>query len=128
MHNKSNLDEVRVRLAAIDGLDLEQGLESALDRFEFYIELLTMFAKNHGDDPEQLRSLIETGDHSIAQGLAHTLKGAAGIIGAKQVYRMAAAAQVAGRSEAPGLEASILALADALEDLVYRLEQALGQS
>lgn len=128
MHNKSNLDEVRVRLAAIDGLDLEQGLEIALNRFEFYIELLTMFAKKHEDDPEQLRSLIEAGTTSIAQALAHTLKGAAGIIGAKLVYRMAAAAQVAGRSEAPGPEASILALADALEDLVRRLDQALSQS
>lgn len=88
-------DDLRRQLAAIEGLDVEQGLSVVLDRADRYLHLMQLFVATHGAAAERLHRLFAAGDLDGAGRLAHSLKGAAGNLGAARVMT-AAEALVAG--------------------------------
>ena len=114
-----------LRLAAIDGLDLTRGLLTARNRLDFYIKLLTMFVKEHTDNPQRLRGYVATADIETARELAHNLKGVAGAIGATRVRDLAESVMAAVRQRDSAAAALTLELAESVEQLVRQLRQAL---
>src|SRR5574343_64255 len=117
--------EVQERLAGIAGLDLAQGLAMALNRQPFYIKLLATFIERHGNDPQILRLNAAANDRVSIQRIAHTLKSAAGNIGAPVVVELAKsilAAEYLGKANVAELG---VALADALDPLLASLRSAL---
>ncbi len=119
---------LRTRLSAIDGLDLTHGLLIARNRLEFYAHLLSLFLEQHAHDPERLRQSAQDEDTLIMQGIAHTLKSAAGNLGANGV-RMLAESVLASLHQQDGeAPTQAMRLADALEHVQGKLRQALESS
>lgn len=82
-------------LAAIPGLDAEQGLKVLNGNQATYVRLLRHFAADHANDMGKLRQCLGEGDRDTARRLAHTLKGTAGNLGATSLRHLAAELEAA---------------------------------
>jgi signal transduction histidine kinase/HPt (histidine-containing phosphotransfer) domain-containing protein len=100
-------------LAAIPGLDVAMGLKSMLGKLPKYRELLKMYARTNRAELSTVRSLLEQGEREKARQIVHSLKGASGALGAREVHRLATELDLLLRGNAP--------LADAF-DLFSQLE------
>jgi two-component system sensor histidine kinase/response regulator len=111
----------------IPGLDAADGLRRLLGRREAYVDLLRRFAIGHADVARDIRAALADGRAADAERAAHTLKGVAGSIGARQLQSEAGAAEAALRRGATWEE--VEPLVDAVErtlgDLVTALLRAL---
>jgi PAS domain S-box-containing protein len=86
---------LRQRLAGIPGIDVERGLLGLRGRVSSYVRLLRKCAANHAGDIAALRQCLDRGDCGEARRLAHSLKGAAGVLGAMRVQALAAELEAA---------------------------------
>jgi len=96
-------------------LDSEAGVERLMGNRALYLRILARFGNDYRDAAAAIRGALAAHDTDVAQRLAHTLKGASGMI------------------EAPVLHAAAQALDDALRGgrrdagpLVLQLEAALA--
>ncbi len=80
---------LRLRLAAIPGLDLARGLDMVHDNAEKYVWLLRLFVDGHGEDLTRFAEWLAAGNLNAIERLAHTLIGAAGSVGAMPLSRAA---------------------------------------
>ena len=69
-------------LPSIAGLDTNDGLARVGGNRKLYVKILRQFAEQQGPALDQVADALATGDHALAERLAHTLKGVAGNIGA----------------------------------------------
>ena len=92
----------------IPGLDIELGLKSVRGRMESYLRLLGNFAENHSADFQTIRACLLAGDNNEARRLAHSLKGAAGALGAHAVQHAAASLESAIKESHPAAEVAQL--------------------
>ncbi|MES9939234.1 MAG: transporter substrate-binding domain-containing protein [Candidatus Thiodiazotropha sp. 6PLUC1] len=79
-------DPTQAMLQPISGVEVLDGLPRSGWNVSLYIKLLRDFNSYHADDVKMLKRLLNQGDESEAQRLLHSLKGAAGNIGANQLY------------------------------------------
>ena len=116
--------ELRTRLASVRGLDVARGLSAARQQVRLYVRLLRLFADDHESDVQRLARLPA----SDLQRLAHTLKGAAGTLGATGVHAAAEWLQQAVRSDAPDttIEEARRTLGEQLAALVAAIRSTLG--
>ena len=114
-------------LELIPGLDAADGLRRLLGRREAYVGLLRRFAKGHADATREIRSALAAGRDAEAERVAHTLKGVAGSIGARQLQHDAAELEVALRRGATSedLEPLLDTVERTLDDLVGALARTL---
>jgi CheY-like chemotaxis protein len=105
--NKANL---HIQLSAIDGLDVEQGLERVQGNPETLHRLLWEFFERHSED---LGLLNSNPDETMA--IAHKIKGAAGNLGLTRLQQMAAELEAALRAGKANLELTSLIKALATE-------------
>ena len=96
-------------------LDIEAGVERLMGNRAIYLRALARFRNDYRNAASAIRGALDAGDGAKARRLAHTLKGAAGMI------------------EAPALHAAALALENALRDgesgadaLLARVDAALA--
>jgi two-component system sensor histidine kinase/response regulator len=117
-------------LAAIDGLDTNDGLSRVAGNQKLYAKLLRQFIEQQGPAIEKTNEALAAGDVALAERIAHTLKGVAGNIGAKSVQSTAAVLEKAIRSKAPvsELDSAKEQVAAALGPLVEKLTTALTSS
>ncbi|MDQ5914192.1 MAG: two-component system, sensor histidine kinase and response regulator, partial [Pseudomonadota bacterium] len=87
------------RLRGISGFDVELGLRSVRGRAGSYRRLARLYAESHQNDTDILRQQLENGDLEAARRSAHSLKGAAGTIGAMALHAAAAELENLLRSE-----------------------------
>ena len=117
----------RQQLAQVGGLDVAHGLALVRGNATKHAKMLRLFAETHADDIPQLRAALAGDDLPVMQRRAHTLKGAAGTIGARPVAAAAAALHQALREQADGaaIESCCNTLIDAMATLVDDLRHAL---
>jgi two-component system sensor histidine kinase/response regulator len=115
-------------LPTIQGLDTKDGLTRIAGNRKLYLKLLRMFVDEQGQALEQIAGSLAKGEASVAERLAHTLKGVAGNIGAKAVQTAAGSLEKAIRDKLPGadLESAKNAVAAALDPLVAQLRPTHG--
>jgi len=75
--------------AALDGLDIENGLRRVAGNRKLYRTLLAKFAASQSDVVDRIRADLLAGDLAAAQRSAHTVKGIAGNLGARDVQAAA---------------------------------------
>ena len=75
-------------LADIEVLQVDTGLQQLMGDHALYRQILHRFRQRYQDSAEQARTELLGGDAATAQRIVHTLKGAAGMIGAEQIYQM----------------------------------------
>ncbi len=120
---------LRLRLAAVEGLDLEVGLKRVGGRLQSYRSLLQLFADGHGEDVAHLSEQIGAHDLVGAQQVTHTLKGTAGTVGALSLYTLAVALEAAlKRGDRSAAEAALAPLAAHLPKLIAELHAALHEA
>ncbi|MCK6373131.1 MAG: PAS domain S-box protein [Zoogloea sp.] len=120
--------DLYARLHEVAGLDIRHGQMISRGRPSFYLRLLSMFIDSHAADPAQLRTLAEAGDHEALMRLVHSLKGAAGNVGALQASAMASALMADLRGGSPDVLGQAMALADEVDRLVAALRQVRGDA
>ena len=104
---------MHLALSNIPGLDLEFGLKAVRGRMGSYKRLLGKFAETHSGDFELIRKCLAENNPDEARRLAHSLKGAAGSLGAVAVQKVAAALEIAIRDQYAANEtASLIAQTD----------------
>jgi CheY-like chemotaxis protein len=74
----------------LDGLDVEEALIRMGGDSNLYRRILVRFHESQGDVIAKLRRSLADADRETVQYIAHTLKGAAGNVGAAQIRDMAA--------------------------------------
>ena len=72
-------------------LEVETGLQQLMGDHDLYRQILRRFRQRYQDSAEQARTELLAGDIVSAQRTVHTLKGAAGMIGAQQLYLLSMA-------------------------------------
>lgn len=106
-------------------LNTAEGLERLMGDGALYRQVLLRFRKDYGQAVEQVRALLAGGDKPAAQRKLHSMKGAAGMIGAQQMHRLAGEAEeLLGTVDAPGALNGPNAL-DALDVLQIALDSLL---
>ncbi len=70
----------------IPGLNLELGLKRLVGNRGLYKSMLQEVAMTYGEEADVVQQAIEAGDYDLAHNRLHTFKGAAGNIGAEQIY------------------------------------------
>ncbi len=111
------------RLAAIPGFNPRLGLKLVHNQSDTYKRLLRQFAETHASDGAELQGYLADGDGAAAQRWAHSLRGAAGVLGAVRVQELAAELEAAIRNE--WSTAEIKRLADEIEVVQDALVAAL---
>ncbi len=84
----------------IPGFDVQDGLSRMLGDRDMYLELLQRFRDGQIDTPAKIRRAMMAQERKVAERIAHTLKGVAGMIGAKELQAVAAQLETAIRSGA----------------------------
>jgi signal transduction histidine kinase/CheY-like chemotaxis protein/HAMP domain-containing protein len=115
-------------LPSIAGLDTSDGLSRVGGNEKLYRKLLRDFAEQQGRAAEQIAEALALGDAAVAERLAHTLKGVAGNIGAKDVQAAAGALEkcLRDRTSAAVIETARQHVAAVLVPLVTALGSAPG--
>jgi HPt (histidine-containing phosphotransfer) domain-containing protein len=117
-----------IELPSMPGLDTQDGLTRVGGNRKLYRKLLRQFVEKQGPVAVQIDDALNNGDRELAERLAHTLKGVAGNIGAKQIQFAAADLEKSIRekmSEAD-VESTRQQVAVVLDPLVARLGAALN--
>jgi len=108
-------------------VDVADGLSRVAGNRRLYGELLGRFAAGQAEAARQAASALGSGDRQLAERLVHGLKGLSGNIGAKELFRVAAAAEEALRQGVGdgGLDGLIDALGKSLDGVVAEIRTAL---
>jgi HPt (histidine-containing phosphotransfer) domain-containing protein len=93
-------------------LDVEQGVERLMGNSRIYFNALKRFG-SHIDAANGVAAQLAAGDHAGAHRTVHTLKGAAGLLGAGEVAALAVEVE------------SAMVRGDTVNDLLSGLESAL---
>ena len=92
-------DRGETDLPDIAGLDVRAGLRYAGGKAPFYLQLLQRFARDFGDFPETVASMVAVGNWEEAGRQAHTLKGLAASLGANELQPLAAGLERAAKEQ-----------------------------
>ncbi|MFZ0709948.1 MAG: response regulator [Terrimicrobiaceae bacterium] len=82
-----------VAIEHLDGIDLADGLKRVAGSRPLYRNLLLKFRQSQADAATEIRQALAAGDRQRAERIAHTIKGIAGSIGAKELQATAAAVE-----------------------------------
>jgi two-component system sensor histidine kinase/response regulator len=117
-----------MELPAMSGLDATDGLSRVAGNRKLYVKLLRQFVEQQGPALGQVADALSKNDTVLAERIAHTLKGVAGNIGARQVHAAAGILEKALHDHgAPAaVESAKQQLAGALDPLLSALRTALN--
>lgn len=115
--------ELRADAAAREVVDVADGIERVMGDRDLYARMLRRFRKDYNEGDRPIRAALDAGDRALAHRLSHTLKGAAGMIGARPLHQVACALETALRTGS-GTEADCL---DALTPVLSRVIAVLDQ-
>jgi len=108
----------------IAGIDTKTALKRTGGNPKRYASLLERFADSESQVVSEIRRALAANDTSTARRLAHSLKGAAGNLGAESLSELAAKAEAAlGRNQ--GVDAALEALSGSLYAVVAGIRAAL---
>jgi HPt (histidine-containing phosphotransfer) domain-containing protein len=97
-------------------IDFAAGLERVMDDRALFLRVLGRFAGDYRDLAARLHAALDAGDAVLAHRIAHTLKGAAGMIEANRLRRLALDVELALKAGG----AAPLALIAALDEELAR--------
>ena len=108
----------------IPGIDVAWALKQMRGSRQRYESLLRRFAQQQASVVEEIRKALGDGDEAKAERLAHSLKGAAGVLGAKELSGEAAKAELAIR-DGRNIETALKSLSDEVGQTVDAIQEAL---
>jgi HPt (histidine-containing phosphotransfer) domain-containing protein len=113
--------------AAAHGLlDVADGIGRVMGDRALYRRMLGRFRDDYRNGVSPLRGAIASGDSRLAHRLAHTLKGASGMISAPVLHQQASVLELALRSTSAGQAGLLAALDGALSAVLEAIERVLA--
>ena len=109
---------------AVPGIDVRAGLKRTGGNLRRYEILLRKFAEQQSGTIAAIRGALSAGDAATAERAAHSLKGAAGTLGAHALSDAAAKAETAVKS-VHGIDDAVRLLSLALDAVLANLRTAL---
>lgn len=120
--------ERRADAAARELVDVGDGIDRVMGDRELYARMLRRFRKDYSGGDQPIRAALDCGDRALAHRLSHTIKGAAGMIGARPLHQSASALETALRTGS-GTESDCLsALTPVLSQVIAVLDQLLDDT
>ncbi|KQW99950.1 hypothetical protein ASC94_30945 [Massilia sp. Root418] len=107
-------------------LDTDDGMERLMGDAGLYGMLLMRFRKDYEPAVAQIRQLLADGALESAQRKAHSLKGAAGMIGAQELHRLAELAEAGLGAHNAAQQAVLDALQAGLDKVLLAISVHLG--
>jgi two-component system sensor histidine kinase/response regulator len=108
----------------IEGLDVKDGLMRALGNRDFYLQMLARFHGSQRDTVADIRKALEQ-DREVAERLAHSLKGVAGLLGAAGVQDLSSQLEACIRGGQQ--DGTLERVLDELDDSMRMLHAAIGR-
>ncbi|NRB37153.1 MAG: response regulator [Pseudomonadales bacterium] len=120
----------RLLFTAIDGVNRQAGLATCQDNAELYVKLLKKFHQREAAFLQRFNAARLSGDEQAASREAHSLKGAAGNIGASEVQQAAAALELACNNPVPAghVDASLTHLISMLNKVQDALSELFNSA
>jgi len=106
-------------------LQVETGLQQLMGDRVLYLQILGRFRQRYPDSAFQARQAMAAGEIGHAQRIVHTLKGAAGMIGAQQVYLLASTLESVCAGPCSAWSAPLAQLEQALRNLISAVDEVL---
>lgn len=113
------------RVAA--SLRVDEGLERVMGDRVLYLQLLRRFRDDYGGLGRQLRQALAGDALATLRHRVHTLRGAAGMIGAGPACQLASALEPACHLPAAACAETVMLLADALDGLLAAIDSVLDE-
>jgi HPt (histidine-containing phosphotransfer) domain-containing protein len=107
-------------------LDVADGLARVMGDRALFARMLQRFAADYGAGVASISGALDSGDLRLAHRLAHTLKGAAGMISAHALHRHAGLLELALRKGDRATSAELDAVGAALGALLPAIDRLLG--
>jgi HPt (histidine-containing phosphotransfer) domain-containing protein len=120
--------ELRADLVTRDTIDVNDGIERVMGNRDLYARMLRRFRNDYQDGALPVRTALAAGDTTLAHRLVHTLKGAAGMIGAHRLHERATELEEALRLEAGDFRAILASLINEIEKVLQLLSVLLDGS
>ena len=106
----------------LDGVDVADGLKRLAGNRPLYRKLLLSFRQSQARAGKDIREALATADHERARLIAHTVRGVAGNIGAKELASAAGTMETALRDQnLASAKAGLSAFEAALRRVVYAI-------
>jgi signal transduction histidine kinase/CheY-like chemotaxis protein len=113
-------------LPEITGIDTAGGLNRVAGNRRLYRSLLEQFVSKQGNAGAQIAAALRTGDHELANRIAHTVKGVAGNLGMEPVRGAAEKLERAIRERMPSAEALLEEFGSAVAGMARAVQTALS--
>lgn len=107
-------------------IDFAAGLERVMDDRALFLRVLGRFAGDYRDLAARLHAALDAGDAVLAHRIAHTLKGAAGMIEANRLRQLALEVELALKAGGAAPLALIAALDEALARVLAEVDALLA--
>ena len=117
--------ELRQELTAIPelpGIDTKAGLRTTQGNKKLYRKLLIKFRNSQRDFEMAFKKAIESDDPNEAERVAHTLKGVAGNVGAKEIQLAATKLEESCKHKTDDMSGSLQDVLSALEPVIIGLD------
>ncbi|SFD49397.1 response regulator [Pseudoalteromonas denitrificans] len=124
VNESADISEGNIHIPNIEGIDLNAGLEITQGNKKLYKKLLLKFKDSQKGFIQEFNDSLKSDEATASERCAHTLKGVAGNIGAKNVQAAAAELEEACRNQATIEE--IFRLRDTLNSLLSKVLTALS--
>jgi polar amino acid transport system substrate-binding protein len=127
-HIEDKIEEKREEkpLSDMPGISVKEGLSRVGGNTSFYKKILVKFYNDYTDATEQIKDAVDKGDQELAQRLAHTVKGVAGNIGAKDLFGPSEELEAAIKHQKTEvIEGLLAAFADALNVVLNSLKNVI---
>ena len=119
---------LRTDAATGAALDTTDGIERVMGDRELYVRMLRRFRSDYAHGAAPVRAALAHADIELAHRIAHTVKGASGMIGARALHEHASALEQALRTASGDEQAELDALEPKLQEVLRAIDILLSGS
>jgi HPt (histidine-containing phosphotransfer) domain-containing protein len=120
--------ELRADAVTRDTIDVNDGIERVMGNRDLYARMLRRFRNDYRDGALPIRTAMAQNNTQLAHRMVHTIKGAAGMIGAHRLHLRACHLEEALRTGAPGQREALASLGPEFERVLQLLDVLLDGS
>ena len=111
-------EDTAVVIPELDGIDTAKGIKQLGGNEKLYLKILTKFKVSQADTVQRIQAAINENNPGTAEREAHTLKGLAGNIGAKDLQHVARTIEIQVKEkDSPDLDALTKQLSKVMQSL-----------
>lgn len=120
--------ELRADMVTRDTIDVNDGIERVMGNRDLYARMLRRFRSDYQDGILPIRTALASNNDVVAHRMVHTLKGAAGMIGAHRLHARASELEEALRLNAGDFRVMLASLITEMEKVLQLLGVLLDGS